>query len=533
MLRTIAADAHQEYFNSLPLSKVLGMLDKYHEETGLDISKHKHESIVEDWQIRLMALGVNSTCPHCGSKQISKFGSNGRNKRFQCTKCKKTFSLFTNTILEKTKYSWETWVKVVHLILTHHSIQHIHQVLVEDDGYKNLDYKTVYVWCHKIIHAIAQKPMPRLSGVIQVDETFFRESQKGSRKLKSYVKGEERLPTSKKRATSYGCNGNEFANVVCMIDATGHCVAKVIGLGTLSDDTFEKEFEEYLADATFICADGNPTYKAYCDRKRLPLYVRPSAYDKRLKSAGYKSTHGMSPAEAEKTEEKNRKIILNLYKEKELDYFDCYAPIVNYKMFQEIKKRYKLSLNRVNNLHRYLKQHIEYSKRNVSTKFLQDYVAVEVFQRNYKVDNGRYPQTKKDAESILIDILKPDMICTKRDILDSKMTLSTRTDRGMAILKQQTLMARKSLNDHEFEFDEEDGVANFDKRRFLERIPQCHLDELRKKYGIPKRFVKYSVISALLEQDTIQDDIYKLISERKDKDKRKRQKTEVKHFIEE
>lgn len=38
---------------------------------------------------------------------------------------------------------------------------------------------------------MANMPMPALSGVVQVDETFVRESQKGSRHLKSTVSQNE------------------------------------------------------------------------------------------------------------------------------------------------------------------------------------------------------------------------------------------------------------------------------------------------------------------------------------------------------
>ena len=40
---------------------------------------------------------------------------------------------------------------------------------------------------------MAKMPHPKLKGVIQVDETFFREDQKGSKHLVSTVEGIEKL----------------------------------------------------------------------------------------------------------------------------------------------------------------------------------------------------------------------------------------------------------------------------------------------------------------------------------------------------
>lgn len=529
MDKTFTLDELQKQFNTLPLPQVLHMLDEYHKETGTDVTKYKRDAVVTDWEIRLSALGINTTCPECGSHQISKFGNNGHTKRFQCKKCKKTFSLFTGTILEKTKYDWHTWVKVMHLILKHGTIQSITNELVENDELRDLDYKTVYIWYHKILHAIAQIPMPKLTGVIQIDETYFRESQKGSRNLESYIKGETRWSTFDKPKSSYGITGNEFSNVVCLIDSTGHCVAKVVGLGSVTCETFVEEFDEYIVEPKFICTDGNPIYKHYCEERHIPLYVMPSTYKMRLKKAGYESTRGMSPDEAEKTKTKNQKIFEKLYKANEIDHIECFDNNLSYKKFKEIKKANKLSIKRVDALHNTLKTNIEGKKRNVSTKFLPDYVAFEIFLRNWSVEHKEPLESIAVAEEILLSILKPERLCSKKDIYERKMDLPRKSDRGMALLKEKTLKARRTLHDDEFEFDDEDGVISFDKRKFLWTLKKTPLDALRRKYKIPKEYVKDCVIECLAKQETIEDDIFQIIAERKDKEKRKREKEKRKH----
>ena len=62
----------------------------------------------------------------------------------------------------------------------------------------------MFLWKHKIINALAQTPMPKLSGIVQIDEIFFRESQKGSGHLESTIKGEDRLPRYGRRPSKYG-----------------------------------------------------------------------------------------------------------------------------------------------------------------------------------------------------------------------------------------------------------------------------------------------------------------------------------------
>ncbi len=42
---------------------------------------------------------------------------------------------------------------------------------------------TAFYWRHKILTALRNLPKPTLTGIVEADETFFLESQKGSRHL--------------------------------------------------------------------------------------------------------------------------------------------------------------------------------------------------------------------------------------------------------------------------------------------------------------------------------------------------------------
>ena len=56
------------------------------------------------------------------------------------------------------------------------SIKKMINILENDYGCTNINEKTVWLWRMKLIHSIATLPMPKSNGVIQVDETFIRES---------------------------------------------------------------------------------------------------------------------------------------------------------------------------------------------------------------------------------------------------------------------------------------------------------------------------------------------------------------------
>lgn len=512
MPRKITNTELQNKMNTLSLSEVLNMLKVYADANGVDVSTAKNELVVTDLQNRLIENGINQTCPACNSDKVVGFGYNGKIKRFKCKECGKTFTLFTGTILEKTKYHWDIWVKVVEMTLNNIPMEHIQQTLIADFGLDGLDYKTVFLWRHKIINALANLPMPKLSGIIQVDETFFREGQKGSRHLESTVKGETRKPRYGRRPSKYGVMGNEFANVVCMTDLNGYTVSKVIGLGKLTVETFTELFDEYIESPSYMCSDGNAVYREYCNLKDISLYVKPSNYLHTIENAGYITPDWTDPVAAKKTEESNNLILYKLYHEKLIDYIYNREDL-SFKDFQTIKFANSLSLARVNQFHGELKRYIQYNTKGVSTKYLADYVGFYTYIRNWKVSNGHYPSSRRDAENILVDILKGKTTYTTTDLRNACITLPMVSDKYMAMLKAKTKEMRTVTKNPYFKYDEEDNVVSFEKRKYLEDLPQYKLDKLVRQYRIPKKWSRYSKISTLLQQPNIGQDIMQLISE--------------------
>ena len=513
MSRKITKDDVQKKLNTLSIDEILGMLNTYSMATGEDISVAKKKLIVDDLQNRLLANNINSTCPNCGSYHIIKKGTRANGiKEFMCKDCNKKFTLFTNTILEKTQYHWDIWVKVVEMVLNHYPIEHMQDVLIRDYGLSELNYKTVFLWKHKIINALSQMPMPKLSGIVQIDETFFRESQKGSRHLESTIKGEDRLPRYGRRPSKYGVMGNEFANVVVATDLKGYCVSKVIGLGKLDVETFTSLFDEYLDNPSFICSDGNNVYKNYCEVKGIPLYVKPSNYLTTIQKYGYETPDWSNPTKAKAQEEKNFKILTKLYSEGLIDYIHGREDL-DYKAFYELKNANSLSLARVNQFHSELKLYLVQKTKSVSTKYLQDYIGFYTFIRNWRVTNRHYPSSHKDAEAIFIDILKGKTTYTTNDLENAKLDLPKVSDKYMQLLKAKTLEARKVTKNPYFKYDEEDNVVSFDKRKFLEDLPQYKLNKLCSKYRIPQKWARYSKISELAKKPNIEEDILLMISE--------------------
>ena len=136
-------------------------------------------------------------CRHCGHTDIVKHGydANGR-QRFRCRQgvtedgevvgCGRTFNGLTNTVLARMRMP-EQWMAYATAMEKHVSVKD----LAERLGIARL---TAWRWRHRLLSVQAVREADKVSGVIEVDETFFRTSYKGSRGWKRGNPPENRPP---------------------------------------------------------------------------------------------------------------------------------------------------------------------------------------------------------------------------------------------------------------------------------------------------------------------------------------------------
>lgn len=251
--KTLNSNDIINYVSQLPFADFNKLVRQYANRQRADVTDTMNFVVVSNFEERLAKLGVNSSCPQCPSTSISKYGKRNNIQVFKCKDCSIRFTRFSGTVLEKTRWHWDIWLKVLEMTLKGYSIEDIRNVLINDYACVGIDIKTVWLWRLKLITAMANMPMPVLSGVVQVDETFVRESQKGSRNLKSMVsQNDVRKPRYGRQSSKYGVMGSEFATVVTAVDNRGYCVCKFASLGKLSTDIFYDLFHVHLDSPAFL-----------------------------------------------------------------------------------------------------------------------------------------------------------------------------------------------------------------------------------------------------------------------------------------
>ena len=507
--KNLNLDEVMAYIEKLPFTQFKSVVEHYSNTQDSDFSDTLNKLTVSNFEQRLESLEVNSSCPTCSSHDIVKNGRKNNIQQFKCKECNRRFTRFTDTILEKTRWHWDIWIKVLEMTINSYSIHDMINVLTKDYGCEGINYKTVWLWRMKLIHTLAEMPMPKLTGVVQVDETFIRESQKGSRKLKSTIGNSvERKARYGRQPSQYGVMGAEFATVVTAIDNRGYCVCKVASLGKLSPELFFDLFDQHFDNIAYLCSDANSVYEDYCQLRNIPHYVRPSNFLKIIANYGY-----IIQATEEFEKKTNKKVLEHLYYEGITDKITNRGEIL-FDTFNDIKYQNGLSLARVNELHNEIKQYIYRDMTNVSTKHLQDYIGFFTYIRNWRTTIGHYPTSQNDAENIFIEILKTKKNLTSTEVRQKELSLPKPSSRYMEVLKEETEKARNAIDNPYFKFNEEDGVLSFNKREYLLDLPKTRLYTIAKECRIPryKKLAHWSLVSVILKQDNIQDILYQQLA---------------------
>jgi len=101
-----------------------------------------------------------AVCPHCGSKDVNKFGFFNGNQRYRCKECRRTFNLYTKTILSWSHYKdkWESFIDTMERDLS----------LRKAEKQVGVSYASLFYWRHKIMTVLNEVNDTRLHGTLEL-----------------------------------------------------------------------------------------------------------------------------------------------------------------------------------------------------------------------------------------------------------------------------------------------------------------------------------------------------------------------------
>ena len=211
----------------------------------------------------LSKLQNNYRCPHCHSNKINKNGTAHKTlPQFICRNCHKTYTIRTNTIFYYSKKDINTWREYIELFSQGLSLRKIVEKMD-----KKINLKTAFFWRHKILEVMKNfDNHDKLDGIVEADETYFEESQKGSRNVKG---GKPRKRGYSSEYRQVGLSHNKVC-VLTALDRNKHSFNRPVGYGKVNKDQVAI-LQHRIKDNSILITDGDKSYKVLKDVKLKQL----------------------------------------------------------------------------------------------------------------------------------------------------------------------------------------------------------------------------------------------------------------------
>lgn len=187
-------------------------------------------------------------CPHCASPFFTKNGSANGLQRYRCKSCLGSFGSISNTALShlKRKDRFEAFGKCLSEGLS----------VRESAKRLGVSVSTAFRWRHRFLQAVTAHQPVLMSGIVELDETYFRRSQKGAKK------GLTRPPRKRGGGKGTGSGRKTADWVAVLVGRTrghSHTVDAVMTAVTTAE--VEKVLRSRIDPSeTLVCCDGHSAF---------------------------------------------------------------------------------------------------------------------------------------------------------------------------------------------------------------------------------------------------------------------------------
>lgn len=239
----------------------------------------KINQLVSDLRESRFSKGLQ--CPHCNSKAIKRNGKYRGRQRYLCRECGKTFNDTTSSPLAGTHYPHK-WLKYIEFMVEGKSLAKIAEEL-------KIHISTAFYWRHKVLFALRFLDNQALSGIVEADDTFFRESEKGNRHL-TWREPREHGRVKGKKKLRRGISGDQDCVVVAM-DRDGHLVLGKAGRGRVKAQEIDKVIGSYITSDSTLCTDAAKNFISFAGLKGVEHKAVKNVRGQRVKDGLYHIQH--------------------------------------------------------------------------------------------------------------------------------------------------------------------------------------------------------------------------------------------------
>lgn len=212
---------------------------------SLDTSR---KGILEEQESQL------SNCPHCDSVDFIKWGSYKNRHRYKCKKCMKTFLPTTGTAIHWAKKPNEFLDYSVSMLAGNE------MSLSEQARRFGISKVTAFDWRHKFLISIGDQA-PRFDAETEMDDLWFRYSQKGRKGLKY----------SRARGRSSHRGDNDY---VCKVLVTkqrkGSLDMSLVKIDRLDAASINERLGGKFTPTASLVSDKHPSIGAFAKKQNIP-----------------------------------------------------------------------------------------------------------------------------------------------------------------------------------------------------------------------------------------------------------------------
>lgn len=191
------------------------------------------------------AAAANLACPRCRSAHFHRHGHKDGLQRFRCADCGRTFNSLTGTPLSRLRYK-SKWLEYAGCLLSANTVR---RAALRVAIHRNTSFR----WRHRFLTLPKTDRPEHLAGIMEADEMYCLESEKGARHLARPPR--KRGEAATKRGLSY-----EQVCILVARDRTGQTLDFVAGHGPVNKRQLKRCLLPIMEDDVLLISDANAAY---------------------------------------------------------------------------------------------------------------------------------------------------------------------------------------------------------------------------------------------------------------------------------
>ncbi len=219
-------------------------------------------------------------CPHCSCESMTRWGQSAGHQRYRCNQCGRTCNAMSGTPL--------THVRIREKLDDYLACMDGGTTLRPAAAECGVSLKTSFYLRHRLMAVIEADTTGQLSGISEMDETFFRESHKGQRDLGENARkrgGRSRRKKKSAEKTEEKTKAVRKIPVMVACDRQDHVTDAV--LEHVSNDKLFTQLSGRILPGSTLCTDAHLSHEKLADQLKVTLkelvttageYVREKVY---------------------------------------------------------------------------------------------------------------------------------------------------------------------------------------------------------------------------------------------------------------